>query len=60
VISIAGNVVLTWLLVGWIHLPLLLANLLAVLALSVLNFCSADRLVFATKLSRQQVDPTAM
>jgi len=45
-ISIAGNVALMAVFVGWLHWPLLLANLLAVLALSVLNFLSADRLVF--------------
>lgn len=59
-ISIAGNVALMWLLVGSLHLPLLRANLLAVLALGILNFLSADRLVFATKLTQQQDDPTPM
>lgn len=59
-ISIAGNVALTWLFAGWLRLPLLLANLLAVLSLSALNFVTADRLVFVTKLPRQQNDPTPM
>ena len=43
-----------------IHLPLLAANLLAVAALSVLNFLAADRLVFATKLTHRHTDPTPM
>jgi putative flippase GtrA len=45
-ISIAGNVGLMALFVGGFELPLLPANLLAVVTLSVLNFLSADRLVF--------------
>ena len=60
VISIAGNVALMGLFVGGFRLPLLPANLLAVLALSVLNYLSADRLVFATKLTHQRNDPTPM
>ena len=60
VISIAGNVALMGLFVGGFHLPLLPANLLAVLALSVLNYVSADRLVFATKLTHRQNNPTPM
>ena len=60
VISIAGNVALMGLFVGGFRLPLLPANLLAALALSVLNYLSADRLVFATKLTHQRNDPTPM
>jgi putative flippase GtrA len=60
VISIAGNVALMGLFVGCFRLPLLPANLLAVLALSVLNYLSADRIVFATKLTHRQNDPTPM
>ena len=45
-VSIAGNVALMGLFVGWLRLPLLAANLLCVLTLSALNFLSADRLVF--------------
>ena len=59
-ISIGGNVALMALFAGRLHLPLLPANLLAVLALSALNFLSADRLVFATKLTHHQDDPTPM
>lgn len=60
VVSIAGNVALMWLFAGWLRLPLLLANLLAVLSLSALNFLAADRLVFVTKLPKQQTNPTPM
>lgn len=59
-VSIAGNVSLMWLFAGRLHLPLLAANLLAVLTLGLLNFLSADRLVFATKLPHQRSDPTPM
>lgn len=45
---------------GWLRLPLLMANTLAVATLSVLNFVAADRLVFATKLTHRQSDPTPM
>ena len=57
-ISIAGNVALMALFVGYLGLPLLPANLLAVLTLSILNFLSADRLVFATKLTPHQANQT--
>jgi len=60
VISIAGNVALMGLFVGSLGLPLLPSNLAAVLILSVLNYVSADRLVFATKLAYRQNDPTPM
>jgi putative flippase GtrA len=59
-ISIGGNVALMGIFVGRLHLPLLAANLLAVLTLSVVNFLSADRLVFATKLTHPNTDPTPM
>ena len=59
-ISIGGNVALMALFVGRLHLPLVPANLLAVLTLGILNFLAADRLVFATKLTYRQNDPTPM
>ena len=59
-ISIGGNVALMALFVGQLQLPLLAANLLAVLTLSAVNFLSADRLVFTTKLTYRQDDPTPM
>jgi len=46
--------------VGRLHLPLVAANLLAVVTLSVLNFLAADHLVFATKLPRRYTDPTLL
>ena len=49
-ISIGGNVALMALFAGHFRLPLLAANLLAVLTLSVLNFLSADRLVFTGRV----------
>lgn len=60
IISMAGNLGLMWLLVGRLHLPLPTANLLAVLTVGLLNFLSADRLVFATQLPRPHGDPTPM
>ena len=60
VVSIAGNVALMWLFAGCLRLPLLVANLVAVLSLSALNFLAADRLVFVTKLPQQQSNPTPM
>jgi putative flippase GtrA len=46
VVSIGGNVLLTTVMVHRLGLPLLVANALAVLALSVVTFLCADRLVF--------------
>ena len=59
-ISIGGNVALMALFVGSLGLPLLPANLLAVLTLSALNFLSADRLVFVTKLTPHRENQTSM
>jgi putative flippase GtrA len=47
-LSIVGNVAITMALVRVAHVPLLLANLSAVLALSVVTFAVADRWVFVT------------
>ena len=59
-ISIGGNVVLMAIFAGWLRLPLLMANTLAVATLSVLNFVAADSLVFDTKMTHRQSDPTPM
>ena len=59
-ISIGGNVALMALFVGSLGLPLLAATLLAVLTLSALNFLSADRLVFVTKLTPHRENQTSM
>jgi putative flippase GtrA len=48
-ISIAGNVAITWLLVQWVHLPYLLANAVSVLVCSIVNFFAGDRFVFRRK-----------
>jgi len=45
-VSIGGNVVLMSLLVGVLHLPLLAAMTVAVVAMSAVNFVCADRFVF--------------
>ena len=50
-ISIAGNVSITWLLVRLAHLPYWAANALSVLACSIGNFFVGDRLVFRQESS---------
>jgi putative flippase GtrA len=45
-VSIAGNVGLTFLFVELAHLPLLVANTLAVATLALVNYTVADRFVF--------------
>jgi len=45
-ISLAGNVVLMWILADRMGLPPVLANAMAVGVMSVANFMAADRLVF--------------
>jgi putative flippase GtrA len=51
-VSVGGNVVLTWLFIESLHLPLIVANALAVCALAALNYVVADRWVFGTDLRR--------
>jgi putative flippase GtrA len=51
-VSLIGNVVLTWALVRFVHVPPLAANGIAVLACSVVNFAATDRLVFGDRSSR--------
>jgi putative flippase GtrA len=45
-ISMAGNLILMWLLVERLRLPYPAANVLAVAACSLLNFFAGDRVVF--------------
>jgi putative flippase GtrA len=45
-LSVAGNLLFMPLFVEIAHLPLLVANLIAIAACSVLNFLAADRVVF--------------
>ena len=53
VVSIAGNVIVTALIVSWMGVPLLLANVLAVGACTIPNFVAVDRLVFRTACGGQ-------
>jgi putative flippase GtrA len=45
-VSIVGNLLLMWLLVGELHLNYMLANLVAVAVCSLVNFILSDRFVF--------------
>lgn len=51
-ISIGGNLLLMRLLVGQAHLPLLVANALAIAACSVANYLVSDRWVFLPRSER--------
>ena len=51
-LSIVGNIALMALLAGRLHVPLLVANLLAVVIVSALNFVTADRFVFPHPLQK--------
>jgi dolichol-phosphate mannosyltransferase len=55
-VSILGNVALTVLLVETAHLPVLLANVLAVASLTFVNYTVADRFVFRSGLARRTED----
>lgn len=46
-VSLVGNAVLMQVLVGQGHLPVLLANGIAIVCCSLVNFCVGDRWVFA-------------
>jgi putative flippase GtrA len=50
-ISVVGNVALTWLLAQELQLPLLLANAISVGICALLNFAASDRWVFAAPRS---------
>ena len=47
-ISIAGNLFLTWFFVSQLHLHYFLANIIAIGTCSIVNFFASDRLVFRT------------
>src|SRR5207244_7725161 len=49
--SLVGNVVVTTLLVGLLGMNLLVANLTAVVLLSMVNYFAADRWVFAERVA---------
>jgi putative flippase GtrA len=46
-VSLAGNLVLMRILVSKAHLPLLIANAIAILACSLINFCLGESWIFA-------------
>jgi dolichol-phosphate mannosyltransferase len=52
VVSIAGNVILTALLVGFLHVAPVVATALAVTALSIVNYTVARRWIFASRSSK--------
>jgi len=56
--SVAGNIALMWLFVGWIEMPAVVANVLAVGVMSVANFAMADRWVFAAAVAFTLVSPS--
>jgi putative flippase GtrA len=47
-VSLAGNVLLMRLLVGTFGVPPIAANVIAVLACSIVNYVAGDRVVFRT------------
>lgn len=49
-VSIVGNLALMRLLVGSAHLPLLVANTIAILCCSVVNFCLSHSWAFAVRV----------
>lgn len=55
-ISLVGNVALTWTLVGAAKIPYLVANLVSVVICSLLNFAVGDRFVFRER-ARQRGRP---
>lgn len=57
--SIAGNIALMTLFVGWIGMPAVAGNVLAVAVMSVANFAMADRWVFAAAITLTLALPTA-
>jgi len=57
--SIGGNVALMALFVGWIGMPAIAGNVLAVAVMSVANFVMADRWVFAAAIALTLASPSA-
>ncbi|HVP64041.1 MAG TPA: GtrA family protein [candidate division Zixibacteria bacterium] len=49
-VSIIGNLVLMKLFAGELHIPVLVANMIAITICSLVNFCLADRWVFGAEL----------
>lgn len=59
VISIAGNVAITWVLVTCLRAPYLVANAVSVLICALLNFVAANRFVFRRTQSDQATKRSA-
>lgn|SRR5579884_764307 len=55
-VSLLGNVALTWALVKWGRIPYLAANAVSVVVCSALNFFVGDRLVFQER-KRERAQP---
>jgi len=51
-ISLLSNLLWMRLLTGWLHVPVLSANLMAIAATAALNFTLGDRWVFASRTAR--------
>lgn len=58
-LSLAGNLLLMRVLVGSVHLPYVLANLLAIAACGLLNFLVSDRWVFSLAARNHSLSRTA-
>ena len=54
-VSIVGNLVLMWLLVGELKLNYVVSNLLAIIVCSLANFLASDRFVFEARSARLQL-----
>jgi putative flippase GtrA len=53
-VSVVGNMALMRWLVGELHVPVLVANAMAILVCSLINFFLADRWIFATQELRTE------
>ena len=59
-VSIGGNLAVMWVLVLHAHLPVLVANLIAIGCCSVVNFGLGDRWAFAGRCSKSHIPLIAM
>jgi len=57
-ISIGGNLGVMWVLVQRVHLPVLVANLIAIVCCSAANFCLGDRWAFAGRQGEAGSEPS--
>jgi|SRR5579864_2116069 len=56
-VSIAGNIILMRLLVGTLHLPVLISNMIAIATCGLLNFLVSDRFVFRHRAAKSGSAP---